>query len=98
MATEKDLRDVQDELEESEEVQDGDLPGYMTGQSSSDAGFELQETYDCDNCGDEMPHDITLETRLVSDSEDREEGRQPYRIGECVGCGGTNYSEQMGRR
>lgn len=41
----------------------------------------------CENCEEGTPHDVRIE--VVTESEDYG-GNQPYRVTECLNCGGVS--------
>lgn len=45
-------------------------------------------TEECDDCGRDTPHEVTVEIRTESeDHEHAEFSREPYRVSECLNCG-----------
>jgi uncharacterized Zn finger protein len=48
----------------------------------------VQET--CEECGQERPHEVSIELRTESAQEENAEfSREPYRVAECTSCGTT---------
>ncbi|MEE6209136.1 MULTISPECIES: hypothetical protein [Salarchaeum] len=49
----------------------------------------------CESCGQETPHEVSIELRTESSkSENSEFSREPYRVSECRSCGETS-SQRM---
>lgn len=54
-----------------------------------------QTTEQCEDCGEQTPHDVRIEIQTESTkSENTEFSREPYRVTECMKCGGT-HSKRM---
>jgi len=48
-------------------------------------------TEECDNCGRETPHDVSVQILTESATpENAEYSREPYRVSECRVCGATD--------
>lgn len=56
--------------------------------SKSPPFSELSE--DCDSCGTETPHRVSLQLKTESSkTENAQFSREPYRVAECKVCGST---------
>lgn len=55
--------------------------------SATDRAFDGM-TENCDDCGRETPHDVSVQILTESSSpENAEYSREPYRVSECRVCG-----------
>lgn len=47
----------------------------------------------CEQCGQERPHEVSIELRTESSKEENAEfSREPYRVAECTACGTTTQT------
>jgi hypothetical protein len=47
----------------------------------------------CEHCGQERPHEVSIELRTESSKEENAEfSREPYRVAECAVCGATTQT------
>jgi hypothetical protein len=45
----------------------------------------------CEHCGQERPHEVSIELKTESSKEENAEfSREPYRVAECTVCSTTN--------